>query len=46
MRLLILRTLGPAIHNHVESGWQSNCIAAPDTARRRWNKDGEHHTET
>jgi prepilin-type N-terminal cleavage/methylation domain-containing protein/prepilin-type processing-associated H-X9-DG protein len=31
---------------HIESGRQTNWIAATDSARRRWNNDGEPHPET
>ena len=31
---------------HVESSRQTNWISAMDTARRRWNNDGEPHHET
>jgi prepilin-type processing-associated H-X9-DG protein len=31
---------------HVESGRQTNWVAATDTARRRWNNDGEPHPDS
>jgi len=31
---------------HVESGRQTNWVAATDNARRRWNNDNEPHPET
>jgi prepilin-type N-terminal cleavage/methylation domain-containing protein/prepilin-type processing-associated H-X9-DG protein len=34
------------VDGHVESGRQTNWVAATDTARRRWNNDGEPHPET
>ena len=34
------------IDGHVESGRQTNWVAATDIARRRWNNDGEPHPET
>ena len=32
--------------SHVESGRQTSWVAATNTARRRWNNDGEPHPET
>jgi prepilin-type processing-associated H-X9-DG protein len=34
------------VDGHAESGRQTNWMAATDTARRRWNNDGQPHPET